>query len=144
MYQDSQRSVVKGTMLPMMTPDEIRERVMLHEISNHAHYFMAACLMQSIGGGAQLLNTTPKSVCNHIKWLERLVGGRLLQDLLPGQTMKLTSNGKKLMEELHANFTEALTKLKAEGKVEVVGKSFVEVIKSPIDSFKPQNPMKAN
>lgn len=113
-----------------MTIDELQERRRFDEISKHAYYFVAACLMKSIAGGAELINTTPKSISNHIKWLEQFRGEKLLVPTAPGKTMKLTWYGRKLWKRLHSDFAGAIKELDADKIVDIVGESFVEAIKT--------------
>lgn len=124
-----------------MTPDELHDRRRFDEISKHAYYFVAACLRKSIMGGADLINTTQKSIFNHIKWLEKFRGEKLILPTAPGQTMKLTPYGTKFWKRCQTDFTGAIRELDAEKKDDIVGTSFVEAIKtSECTPRKPSDP----
>ena len=117
---------------------ELRDLMVIYE---HAFYFRAVCTANSIRGAAKLLGTTTRSVFNHIQWMQCLTGKKLLQDVAPGQTMKLSEFGNELWEEMQQNFENAVRKLNKNKMDGVVGYSFTEVIKAPYHTYKPpKNP----
>lgn len=109
----------------------------IHEITDHAFYFYAACRKKSIGGGAKLIGSTPRSMLNHIKWLQCLTGKKLLEEVEPGRTMQLSKAGKKLCKQIMEDFHTAVKNLNASKMDGVLGNSFVEVIKNPYWSYRP-------
>ena len=117
-----------------MKDDELQERRRLNEISNHAIYFLAACVMKSVNGGGKALNIDPKTVCNHIKWLARLTGKTLFESGKPGRTIELTPYGQSLMNEFDADFDKTIRMLDANKQNDVVGSKYVETIKLPFVS----------
>ncbi len=127
-------------MAPIMTRKDLSELISLNEIANHAQYFLAVCVTGSIGGGAAILNATPRTVLNHIKWLQCLTGEKLLQNVLPGQTMKLSVRGKILANELRRDFLIAVKSLNSNKMDDVVGNRFMKVIKYPYWSYKEDPP----
>lgn len=90
--------------------------------------------MKSISGGAKLLKVSPKTMFNHITWLEHLRGEKLLKDVAVGQPMQLTDAGKTLMKELDADFPGTIKGLDADKMDNVIGAKFVDVIRSPFVS----------
>lgn len=105
------------------------------EISDHAYCFYAVFLGKSIKGGAELLGIDKKSIYNHLKWMEHLTGKDLLEDAAVGQSARLTTFGRELGERLHNDFDGAVDWLNENKRDGVVGKSFIELIKTPSKTF---------
>lgn len=115
----------------MMTLDDSHERRRLNQIAVHLEYFIIVCVSGSIGGAASECDVHEKSVTNHIKWVEQLIGRRLIQDVLPGLPAELTAYGADLIDELDADYFKTIRKLDANKKDEVMGEKFTAVIRRP-------------
>lgn len=120
---------------------ELRNLMIIYE---HAFYFLAVCTTKSIGGAAELMGETARSVLNHMKWMQCLTGKKLLQDVAPGQTMKLSEFGDELWKEMEQNFANAVKKLNKNKMDGVIGEKFTQVIKAPFDTYKPPKPSGSN
>lgn len=132
--QDSHRTVVRYILASIMKSDDLPELISINEISMHAQYFLAACLMQGIDAAARKLDVNPKTITNHIKWLQRLEGKILLKYSPPGKCMKLSAHGEKLAQQLIDDFQKAVKNLYANKMDGVVGGKLTQVIKSPFVS----------
>ncbi len=114
-------------------PEELRNIMIIYE---HAFYFRAICKAKSIRGGAKLLSVTPRNVFSHIQWMQCLTGEKLLQDVLPGQPMRLSDFGNELWGDMKQDFENAVKKLNKNKMDGVVDRSFTDVIKEPYFTYK--------
>lgn len=151
MYQDSNRPVLLYTMPKIMKIDDLPELVTMNEIAYHAQYLLAACLMKGLDAAATKLKVHPRTVKNHIKWLEECTGKKIVKPSVPGQTMKLSAHGEKLANALADDFQKGVRHLYSNKILGVAGVKLVEVLKptfSPLipsespDSVEPETPKK--
>ena len=115
-----------------MTIDESLARRRIHLIADHVEYFVFLCLTGSMEGAAEKMLVHPKSVSNHIKWIERFAGKKIVQKNAPGHTTPLSAYGKQLFADLESDFLGTIKKLDADKVEDLLAQSFVETIKGPV------------
>lgn len=117
-------------------PKDIGDHADLREIYEHAFFLRTLYLTRSMGGAARALKVVPRSVFNHIQWMECLTGEKLLEDVAPGQTAQLTTFGEELGERLVDAYHKTALWLNRNKMDKVTGATFTEVIKQHYSTYR--------